>query len=309
MKFICFVLLMSSLMVGTSVHAHQERSYIFSGTVKQDSLFVEVIGHDNIWNVRYFFFNNLKEVYMPGELKNGVYVFADSAVQITIDKKKWKLKWQVNHKKWKTKISLLDTTTAQDERYFKKRVSKLIFEEQGRDNQVISVKEKHSGVVFFRLENPLNDSINEVLMKHHCAYAFHQMSGIKEPLSYEITHRSDLLSYQVQYDMEIEYFNYNIQSCLPIRLEDVVWFGEGEIPIYQSQKWFQYRYKVFPKKILPFLKVEDTCLEQLDLWQFPSWYLESSYLILKPFSAFGNENCNLTAKKIALEKFKTTITN
>lgn len=300
MKTVYFIFVSFFLLLTNNVLAHQEKSYLFAGKVNGDSVLFELVGHEEIWNARYFRYSDLSETCLYGTLENGLFKLSSETLSIVVDKKKWKLSWSENNKKVKTKLSLLDTLKVENEFYYKSRLGRLVFEEQAGEDSTILVTEKHSGTTFFRVLNQASDSMNQELKRLHSVCALHQIDNNKEKIfKYTLTHKSNFLCFSIQNNFGTEYFNYDIKAAAPFQLEDIIWFGEGEKPLYQSQEWFSYRCKVFPQKILPYLNVEDTCLNSKELWQFPTWYLQGNNLVLKPFTPFEIENCT-TSKGILL---------
>ena len=295
MKITQFIVAMLVLLLVNSVQAHQEKSYIFTGVVGKDSAMVEILGHDEVWNIRYFNFSNLKETYVSGSCMNGIFQFEEQGFDaFKINKKNWVLEWKKNRKKVKHKLILMDTTVKKSEIYYKKRLSLLKFKDYVENDHWKVVEEVYSGVTFFRLKKPINDSINTILNQLHSSYALNKIDTEADSFSFQVTHLSKFLSFKIDYGNENEIFNYDLTTCRPLHFEDIVFFNEGKVPTYQSKEWFDYRYKVFPNKLMPYLKVEDTCLEKDEIWQFTTWFLENENLALKPFTPFEIPNCNMS---------------
>lgn len=284
---------------------HQGMFLSFKGKLKSDSVYVELIGHEGYWNMNYFYTESLEEFHLDGVYDStlAAFVFSSERDSVKIYSKKdlWKFKWWQEEKKMKNKFDSVIAVIDEQSTYVKNRISRLNFTTTSENDSLVWLQENFSGVSFFRLNNNA-DSLNLLLERMHRNMALKSLDCHFEESDFHLKTTlfkvgEHYLSFHTQVTgkcvEEQTYFNCSVEKASKIHLEDLFYFSEGKAPNFQTQNWFNYRYKVFPKKLLPYLKVEDTCLNDATLWQFPTWYMVGDKIVFVPFSAFNKERCNM----------------
>lgn len=296
------------LVYAAQAHSHQGKFVSFKGKLKSDSVFIELIGHEGFWNMSYFYTKNLKEYHLSGyyDSTHSAFVFSSEQDSVLIFSKKdeWKFKWWQEGKKMKNSFDSVIAVINDNSTYLQNRIARFQFKVVSENDSVQWLQEQLTALTFFRLKNNA-DSINLKLASMHQNMSLKALSCTVEEQIFHLESTlfkvNDLyLSFTTQISgaciQEEAYFNFSVETAEVLHAEDLFYFKEGVAPLYQSQEWFTYRYKVFSKQLIPYLKVEDTCLNDESLWQFPTWYMQGDSVVFMPFSAFVKENCSLDVR-------------
>lgn len=305
------------LLVYSCLYAHQECNYVFRGKMNKERIVFQINGHNDIWNASYFFTGSLQKTNLVGKsLDEKVLVFTSNSDSIWVNlyARKPQVKWFKEGKKVKLQLSFKGEYQTNNPFPFTDRTNYLTFSMVSQDDLVSVWEESNSGIPFIRLGQ--GSSLDSTLRQIHQNLALQSIDCGYDTSCFNshykvLTSNDQYLSFSLctvkkvnQFNTvrKTNYYNYNVNNAKVLRLEDFVFFGEGDIPSYQSQDWFSYRYEIFPSYFLHFLNVEDTCLDDLKYWQFPTWFLSGDNLMVSPYASIKNKNCNYnTWKKIHLK--------
>lgn len=290
------------------VNAHQEKLFLFAGKLEKDSVVFLMEGHDDIWNVNGFYTSSLETIFLSNsETDSGVFQFVGGEDSVVIaDKGKKKIvKWYRQGKKIKSNIRFVGEYKFEDLPSYSFRKNFLNYEKYSENDSIRFFRETHSNIPFFRLYHKEDSLMNNKLKEMHELYALQKIDASKHGFTFNyqlLFLDSNFLSFETFTKKKInenfsedkhDFFNFRFQNAEPLQLEELLYFKSGTIPIYHSESWFTYRYNEFPVQLLKILPIEDSCLEDESLWQFPTWYLKDNKIWFKPFATFGKEECDL----------------
>jgi hypothetical protein len=166
-------------------------------------------------------------------------------------------------------------------------------------------KEKFSGTIFPRLKSgypaAAMKKINEVLLETHLMESINYLNCSSQAYGEYNVNAGSLygnknvfaLKVTVSYhcggahpDFGEKGLNFDAQTGDHIQLDDLLWFGKTRPPEPDSDKWYEYRNKIFAPKLVELLKAEypeemkppapeseNECdYSDSEVWDYPNWY-------------------------------------
>lgn len=304
MKGSKFILLGLFILCGIGVEAHNGKTVLLKGIIKKDTVIIEFLLHDGFEVGRYFSVADLRDHPFTGD--SVVYIAKythKDRLECANKGGVWCVFWKNKKKTEGIKLEVLEDAKTS---YAEEKKKRFRYYKIAETDSTETIKEAYTGLSLFRVKgaNKVNERLHELHQNFCLTYCACQsilsltlkseVYSINNNLISFCLHSSNSCITEEVYE-ESQFYTWECRTGNDVRLENLFYWGEGAIPMYQSKEWFDYRYTIFAKQLLHTMVVVEACLRSEQFWQFPSWYVEGNEIVFMPFSSFLTD-CDLKSR-------------